>query len=69
MNFQDFDRARIESERQQAKRLSDAFKRARLYGLIKATELLSKNMQNYPATMTLGEIQQLVSQESAQPVT
>jgi hypothetical protein len=66
MNYEDFDRARVESERRQNKRLSDGLKRAAFDPVITATELLAKHLQNYPADMTLGELQKIAKQESEQ---
>jgi hypothetical protein len=66
MNYDDFDRARVESERRQNKRLSDSLKRAAFYPLITATEMLAKHLRNYPAGMTLGELQKIAKQESEQ---
>lgn len=66
MNYDDFDRARVESERKQNKRLSDGLKRAAFYQVINAGELLAKHLQKYPTDMTLGELQQIAKLQSAQ---
>lgn len=66
MNYDDFDRARVESERRQNKRLNDGLKRAAFYPLIRATEMLAKHLRKYPAGMTLCELQKIAKQESVQ---
>ena len=66
MNYEDFDLARVESERRQNKRLIDGLKRAAFDPVITAAELLAKHLQNYPADMTLCELQKIAKQESEQ---
>jgi ABC-type oligopeptide transport system ATPase subunit len=66
MNWNDFERARGESERLQSLRLSDSLSRRASYNVINAVELLAKHLRKYPTGMTLGELQQIAKQESAQ---